>query len=59
MTTKYPIAAQNIPAEMDSDGYDTHAAADGMAAAIIEGEYRIEEYESAECTGCESTPSEE
>jgi hypothetical protein len=41
---RFRIVATSIPAEVDSDGYDTYAAADGMAAANIEGEYRIEAY---------------
>ena len=48
MTQQYRIvtvSGRGLPTAVDSDGYDTRTAADAMADAEHEGEYRIEAYE--------------
>lgn len=41
---RYRIVGANLPQDVDSDGYDTRAAAEGMASEYAEGDYRIEAY---------------
>lgn len=39
------LSGRGLPVTVDADGYDTRAAAEAMAAAEHDGEYRIESSE--------------